>query len=141
LSEINEKLAAVKEEMESLVEQRPQIILEIGEKALAELKGAPELAELVAKIDEIEEKTKDLIEQEQALLVEKEQFEREEKEKLVKRTCKNCKTVNPEDARFCEECGTEVGILPREYCKTCGTLNPSGLKFCGECGVRLDDIK
>jgi class 3 adenylate cyclase/tetratricopeptide (TPR) repeat protein len=49
------------------------------------------------------------------------------------RTCPNCGEQNPEHARFCMSCGTE--LAPR--CPNCGTENPSGAKFCMACGTEL----
>ena len=136
--QFDERLAAIKGEAEGLKDLRAEIIVEIGEKALAELSGSPELAELAAKVAEVDDKADSLKQQEEDVLAEKAQFEREEKERIAKRTCIKCKALNPEDARFCEECGQELGILPREFCRNCSTMNPAGLKFCGECGSKLD---
>lgn len=50
--------------------------------------------------------------------------------------CAHCKTENPEEGRFCMECGyvlKENG----ESCSSCGNLNPPHAKFCFECGGRL----
>ena len=137
--QFDERLAAIKGEAEGLKDLRAEIIVEIGEKALAELSGSPELAELAAKVAEVDEKADNLKRQEEEVLAEKAQFEKEEKERIAKRTCIKCKALNPEDARFCEECGQELGILPREFCRNCSTMNPTGLKFCGECGSKLDE--
>jgi len=137
--QFDEKLAALEEEAESLNDLRTELVLEIGEKAYAELSGRPELAELVAKIAEVEEKAGYLKQQQVELAEEKALFEKEEKERIARRTCIKCRAVNPEDAKFCEECGQGLGILPREYCTNCGTMNPTGLKFCGECGTKLDE--
>ncbi len=46
--------------------------------------------------------------------------------------CPSCGTVNPQEGRFCLECGTPLG-----GCPSCGTANPPGAKFCGSCGTRL----
>ena len=50
--------------------------------------------------------------------------------------CPHCNTENPEEARFCMECGyvlEEKG----EICSSCGNLNPPHAKFCLECGARM----
>jgi RNA polymerase subunit RPABC4/transcription elongation factor Spt4 len=54
-------------------------------------------------------------------------------------TCFYCKTINADDAAFCEECGKKLGEKPREYCEGCGTVNNPGQKFCGECGAKLKE--
>ena len=48
-------------------------------------------------------------------------------------TCPNCQTTNPDNAKFCIECGQ---ALPR-LCAICGATNPVGAKFCHQCGAPL----
>jgi len=52
--------------------------------------------------------------------------------------CNNCGTENPDNARFCEECGNKLDLI---YCPRCGHGNPSNAKFCLECGARLTEEK
>jgi class 3 adenylate cyclase len=47
--------------------------------------------------------------------------------------CPNCRAVAPEEAKFCQECGSP---LPRS-CPSCGYANRAGAKFCPECGASL----
>lgn len=47
--------------------------------------------------------------------------------------CPTCHAVNPDGARFCNNCGAR---LP-EGCPNCGHANPQGAKFCNKCGYRL----
>ena len=138
LHTVNDRLSAITDKMKVLEQQRLSVLAEIGEKALPELCDKPEYADLAAKVNEAAEKIVDLKQQQAALLAEKKQAEKEERERVLKLTCFACKTVNPEGARFCEECGGKLGEPPREYCKTCGMLNGPTMKFCGECGARLD---
>lgn len=134
-----ERLSAVADEMTVLEQQRISILVEIGEKALPEFRDKPEFADLAAKANETTQRLTDLKTQEAALLAEKEQAEKEERERILKLICFACKTVNPEGAKFCEECGGKLGEPPREYCTACGTMNGIGVKFCGECGARLGE--
>ena len=46
--------------------------------------------------------------------------------------CPNCQTVNPEDFRFCQECGQK--LAKPQFCPSCGNPNPKESKFCSECG-------
>jgi class 3 adenylate cyclase len=48
-------------------------------------------------------------------------------------TCAQCQTQNPEDARFCEECGGRLALA----CPQCGAEISPGKKFCRSCGVAL----
>ncbi len=45
--------------------------------------------------------------------------------------CPNCKTRNPEGARFCFNCGAPLPIA----CRNCGTSLVQGAKFCFNCGT------
>ena len=47
--------------------------------------------------------------------------------------CPSCNSQNPEDARFCDACGTS---LPRR-CPVCGAPNRTTAKFCNGCGAAL----
>ena len=51
--------------------------------------------------------------------------------------CFKCQTQNPEDNRFCRECGEKLGSV----CPQCGAeLFPED-KFCGKCGHDLEESK
>src|SRR5262245_37196405 len=52
------------------------------------------------------------------------------------RTCPNCAAENPQNARFCMSCGTELSPV----CPSCGAENPVGAKFCIECGTALGEV-
>src|SRR5262249_39954659 len=47
--------------------------------------------------------------------------------------CPSCNSQNPEDAKFCDVCGTSM--LRR--CPACGATNRTTAKFCNECGAAL----
>ena len=130
-------LAAVTEELDDIGRRRNDVFSELGERALPELRDKPAYAGLAAEIAGLEARAGELLARRGELLAEKEALEREEKAKLALRTCFVCKAVNPEGARFCEECGAKLGEPPREYCTACGTMNQPSMKFCGECGARL----
>ena len=44
--------------------------------------------------------------------------------------CPKCRHGNPEDAKFCNECGQKF----ISACPDCGKKNPPESKFCNECG-------
>jgi ABC-type oligopeptide transport system substrate-binding subunit/class 3 adenylate cyclase len=50
-------------------------------------------------------------------------------------SCNNCAFENPEDAKFCQNCGNPL-MLP---CPECNTLNSAGVKFCKNCGHALTE--
>ena len=50
--------------------------------------------------------------------------------------CPYCSTVNPQNAKFCLECGKRFNVCPN-----CGTVNPPGAKFCIECGTALRPLE
>ena len=139
IQEFEEKLAAIREETLALQSQRPDLLVVFGEKALPVLHDKKEFAALASEIDELDDKIEELKKDEEELLDKKQQYEKEEKEQFLRRTCSQCKILKPEGAKFCEECGTPIGVLPVEYCETCGTVNYEGQKFCGECGAKLTD--
>ncbi|MDT4942861.1 MAG: hypothetical protein QOJ34_2950, partial [Pseudonocardiales bacterium] len=47
--------------------------------------------------------------------------------------CPACAAANPENGRFCEECGTSLAAA----CPSCGAPVGAGKKFCGSCGSAL----
>jgi class 3 adenylate cyclase/predicted ATPase len=50
-------------------------------------------------------------------------------------TCPSCGAENKNDAKFCVECGTPLGLA----CPSCGTPHAQGQRFCAECGTLLTD--
>lgn len=44
--------------------------------------------------------------------------------------CPNCQTTNPDNARFCMNCGQALA----HTCTNCGTALPAGARFCFNCG-------
>src|SRR5712691_9613422 len=51
--------------------------------------------------------------------------------------CSNCKSENPEKAKFCIGCGGPL----QNRCASCGCENPPQAKFCAECGTSLTERK
>ena len=47
--------------------------------------------------------------------------------------CSKCGSYNPEDKRFCADCGAPLA----NRCPKCGAENPPGKRFCGDCGAAL----
>ena len=47
--------------------------------------------------------------------------------------CSQCQRENPEDAKFCNQCGTPFA----PQCSSCGRENASDAKFCNQCATPL----
>ena len=54
------------------------------------------------------------------------------------RECPFCHCQNPDDARFCTECGK--AIPQSKKCPSCGYILSESDKFCPECGRKVDDV-
>lgn len=48
--------------------------------------------------------------------------------------CQKCQLDNPQDSKFCLECGQKLEL----GCPECGKALPIGAKFCNECGCNLE---
>ncbi|MBQ2665589.1 zinc-ribbon domain-containing protein [Methanobrevibacter sp.] len=57
-------------------------------------------------------------------------------------TCKNCGEEVRDEAKFCQNCGTEIVIeedlTGTKFCSSCGFKMPKATKFCPECGAPTD---
>ncbi len=54
---------------------------------------------------------------------------------VTEKVCLQCSRVNPQEARFCNGCGTK--LLSTPVCSKCGNSNPEGSSFCNKCGFAL----
>jgi len=50
--------------------------------------------------------------------------------------CSSCHTENPEEFKFCENCGARLDVIS---CPQCSHENPREYKFCEECGASLSE--
>ncbi len=56
--------------------------------------------------------------------------------------CPNCKTINIQEALFCQDCGEKIHKRPENsnlFCGECGEKNPVNARICCGCGQDLDD--
>ena len=51
--------------------------------------------------------------------------------------CSHCGSINPENAKFCNNCGTQFENQPANADCICGTAIVPKSKFCNECGQRV----
>jgi membrane protease subunit (stomatin/prohibitin family) len=51
--------------------------------------------------------------------------------------CPNCGFQNPQNTKFCGNCGKSLQVQPGVTCPKCGTVNAAGAKFCSNCGNPL----
>jgi class 3 adenylate cyclase/tetratricopeptide (TPR) repeat protein len=51
--------------------------------------------------------------------------------------CLQCQIDNPENAKFCNECGRKLELV----CTNCNKANPPGSKFCNACGQNLNGLR
>lgn len=54
------------------------------------------------------------------------------------RICDKCGYENPDDAKFCIECGRELVNDSNIICPKCGAKNTSDSAFCYNCGMQLE---
>jgi hypothetical protein len=53
------------------------------------------------------------------------------------RQCPECATANDPDARFCDNCGSQMDVAMT--CPDCGEENDPDARFCDNCGRALQD--
>lgn len=127
------KMIAAQSDLSDLQRQETELYAQIGIKALE--KGSGQFAELENKLRLVQENLSIAQEKLKKAQLEKEARESAKHEEDEKRTCPQCGNYNPEDTKFCQECGAR---LDAQKCRKCGTILASGTRFCGECGARME---
>ena len=57
------------------------------------------------------------------------------KAEAAKATCPKCNAPVKAGAKFCPECGSQIGLV----CPKCKASLPQGTKFCPECGTKISN--
>lgn len=52
--------------------------------------------------------------------------------------CQVCGKDNPDDFKFCQECGQE--LIKIHFCPACGYKNQAAAKFCTDCGNSFQPV-
>ncbi len=53
--------------------------------------------------------------------------------------CPSCSATNPDDARFCQQCGSPLKPLTESHCPRCRQSVPPTARFCSSCGAEISD--
>jgi uncharacterized OB-fold protein len=138
------QLAMVKGEASELEKKLQEVFAEMGKMAYEMIRSnsleRERLAALCPRVDEITSQLK--LKQQELEKAQKsaDDKKKQEDEKMAACTCPNCGEVNPENTRFCQSCGSKLGIQKpqSDICRVCGAENSPGSRFCGECGAKME---
>lgn len=130
----NTQLFKMQTDVSDLKKQETDLYVEIGKMAVEQygLESFGSVADRMKLIQANLAAAQQKLSEAQGVAAEK---ERMEKEALAGRTCPQCGHQNPEGTKFCQECGSKLGV--QNICPSCGAENAPGVKFCQECGAKL----
>lgn len=128
------QLLKMQGEVSDLKKQETDLYTEIGRMAV-EKYGLEDFGEVADRMKLIQANMAAAEAKLKEALSAKEEQERAAKEAAAGRTCPQCGHENPEGTKFCQECGSKLGV--QNTCPSCGAANPAGVKFCQECGARM----
>jgi len=129
----NVKVMTAQSEINDLKKQETELYAEIGRQALA--RGMGQFPELESRLRLVQENLAAAEAKLNAAKQEKEAKEAAQRVQDVLRTCPACGYRNPEDSRFCQECGHKLGAT---RCHQCGAELAPGTRFCGTCGAKQE---
>ncbi len=141
----NTQLFKLQNEVSDLKKQEADLYAEIGKKAVEQY-GTEAFGEIASRLtliqanlsaaqDKLQTAQAEKEQRDAAEKAAKEQRQAEERAALAQRTCPECGEENPEGTKFCQQCGTKLGV--KNLCPSCGHGNPNGIKYCQECGAKL----
>lgn len=128
------KLMTTQSEINDLKKKEVELYAEIGKVACSKYPGAfadleNQLKLVQSSLDTEQKKLDDI-------KAEKEKADQAQRTIEEDALCPSCGYRNPEGVKFCQECGTKLGV--KKFCPNCGELLAPGTKFCGGCGSRVD---
>lgn len=131
----NTQLIKLQSEVSDLKKQETEIYIEIGKKAV-EKYGLESFGDVADRMKLIQANLASAEGKLSTAKGEAESRESAEKAARAERTCSQCGHENPEGTKFCQECGSKLG-MQANICPSCGAGNSAGVKFCQECGTKL----
>ncbi len=126
------KIMTAQSDLSDLRKKELELYAEIGKKALAAGGQFPELENKLKLVET------NIAEAEQKLSGAQAEKDAKDSAKLAEEealTCPSCGNINPEGVKFCQECGTKLGVLK---CSKCSAILTPGTRFCGECGTKQE---
>jgi len=127
------KILSATSEVSNLEKQESALLLEIGRVAYEE---NPVRWPQDAKLKLIQQNLIAARNELQAAQQEQQDAQATKDAQAAMRTCPSCGHENAEGIKFCQECGTKLGLAAPKFCGSCGEEIPPGIQFCGSCGAK-----
>ncbi|HHW99277.1 MAG TPA: zinc-ribbon domain-containing protein [Firmicutes bacterium] len=127
------KVMTAQSKIGDLKKQETELYAQIGKQALA--RGSGQFPELENKLRLVQENLAAAEEELKSAKQEKDAKDAAQRVQEAKRTCPECGFRNPDDSRFCQECGHKLGAT---QCHQCGAELAPGTRFCGTCGAKQE---
>jgi len=129
------KLFSAQSELSDLQKQEADILVEIGRQAYAQNPSIwPQDAKLKLIQENMAAAQAELSDAKNA----QEQAEAAKSAEDAKGRCPSCGFKNPENVKFCQECGSPLAAPGPKHCTSCGAEIAPGTRFCGACGARQE---
>ncbi len=132
-----------KGELQRLKGQRQELLAQLGDiyrqsiaAGQAPLAGTTDILDKLSQLEaNIQTQEASLNEAERSL----QEKAKEEEAARAAHTCPSCGEEFPDGTKFCQSCGTKLGLPQGRQCPSCGAECTLEVKFCGSCGGRLPE--